>query len=253
MPKIFNLPQLKNKIVFCKDKTGVFFGNIILCNCCNTEFSPSKWERHTGSTRHRPWQSICLQDTGKNLLYYKDLYDPPKRPLNASPSNHSPSYSPSSSQTSIKHHPSNASSRANGLDAFFSGRDLDSSPKPYSSSSSSPTHFSHPLTSFHSAFTPATHYNSGNYPYHVAPSSSSPTPSPASASSSAPTYGGMMFFPPLSQVNEFLHHNKKSKFEESPSSSPRFSSAEESDSEEQSCAQILLSLREPSPLFVNQH
>lgn len=49
--------------------------NNVICHCCNGEFSLSGFEKHGGSNKRRPWESVYLLETDYPLSYYKDLED----------------------------------------------------------------------------------------------------------------------------------------------------------------------------------
>jgi hypothetical protein len=46
---------------------------MVLCHCCNLEFSLSAYEKHGGGASHKPWDNIYLLETDYPLSYYRQL------------------------------------------------------------------------------------------------------------------------------------------------------------------------------------
>jgi hypothetical protein len=73
--EIEDIDVIQRKRVICPGrtpKTGKIIESNIICECCNEEFSPSRFEVHSDGTWHRPWLYIFLVDTERNLKYYKN-------------------------------------------------------------------------------------------------------------------------------------------------------------------------------------
>jgi len=74
MPAVRVIAALQGKEVFCKERSGIFEGSVIKCNCCKKEFAPSAFEHHAGSSFRRPWKSI-KDITGKSIQEYREEYE----------------------------------------------------------------------------------------------------------------------------------------------------------------------------------
>lgn len=70
------IESIQNKKVICpgrKPKIGTFVESYIICDCCNRQFSPCNFERHSDGSWHRPFQYIFVIETERNLRYYQNL------------------------------------------------------------------------------------------------------------------------------------------------------------------------------------